>query len=94
MSDQNDPRDPQGGPNGQEPEGPNPMIKTLMIWGGIFMALLLTVSMFSNAGQTPGTQIAYSEFRESVAEGKVKEVEVAPDRITGVMKNNLSLIHI
>ena len=88
MSDQNDPRDPNGGPNGQGPEGPNPMIKTLMIWGGIFMALLLTVSMFSNTGQTPGTAIAYSEFREKVAEGTVKEVQVAPDRITGVMKNN------
>ena len=85
MSDQNDPRDPNGG---QGPEGPNPMIKTLMIWGGIFMALLLTVSMFSNTGQTPGTAIAYSEFREKVAEGTVKEVQVAPDRITGVMKNN------
>ncbi|MDA0820165.1 MAG: ATP-dependent zinc metalloprotease FtsH [Proteobacteria bacterium] len=85
MSDQNDPRDPNGG---QGPEGPNPMIKTLMIWGGIFIALLLIVSMLSNTGQTPGTAIAYSEFREKVAEGTIKEVQVAPDRITGVMKNN------
>ena len=29
MSDQNDPRDPNGGSGGQAPGGPNPMIKTL-----------------------------------------------------------------
>ena len=85
MSDQQDPRDPNGG---QGPEGPNPMIKTLMIWGGIFLALLLTVSMFGNSTQTQGTQIRYSDFRDAVAEGSVQEVQIAPDRITGVMKND------
>jgi cell division protease FtsH len=81
MSEQND-------PNGQEPQGPNPLMRNLMIWGGIFMALLLTVSMFNSAAQTPATQIAYSDFREKVAEGSVEEVSIAPDRITGKMKNN------
>jgi cell division protease FtsH len=88
MSDQNDPRDPNGGSGGQAPGGPNPMIKTLLMWGGIFMALLLTVSMFSSGAQAPSTQIAYSDFREKVAEGTVQRVQVAPDRITGVMRNN------
>ena len=36
MSDQND-------PSQQPPEGPNPWVKQLMIWGGIFLALLLVV---------------------------------------------------
>ena len=83
-----DPRDPNGGSGGQAPGGPNPMIKTLLMWGGIFMALLLTVSMFSSGAQALSTQIAYSDFREKVAEGTVQRVQVAPDRITGVMRNN------
>ncbi len=81
MSEQQDPQ-------GQEPEGPNPLVRNLMIWGGVFLALLLTVSMFNSAAQAPQSQIAYSDFREKVAEGSVQEVKIAPDRITGVMKNN------
>ena len=61
MSQQNDPQ-PQG-------DGPNPWVKQLMIWGGIFLALLLVVTMFSNAGSSPGTAIRYSDFRAAVAEG-------------------------
>jgi cell division protease FtsH len=63
------------------------MVRNLMIWGGVFLALLLTVSMFNSAAQTPASQIAYSDFREKIAEGSVEEVSIAPDRITGVMKN-------
>jgi len=85
MNDERDPRDPNGGGG---PEGPNPMIRTLMIWGGVFMALLLAVSMFGNPSQTAGTQIRYSDFRNAVAEGTVKEVQIAPDKITGTMKND------
>ncbi|NVE95748.1 ATP-dependent zinc metalloprotease FtsH [Altererythrobacter lutimaris] len=81
MNQENEPQDPR-------PEGPNPWMKSLMIWGGVFMALLLVVSMFGNAGQTPATQITYSDFRDKVAEGSVKEVRVAPDKITGVLKND------
>ena len=84
MSDQHDPNGNRG------PDAPNPMIKTLMIWGGIFLALLLAVSIFGNAGQSQATQIRYSDFREAVAEGSVKEVQIAPDKITGVMKNDSS----
>ncbi len=80
MSQENDPQEPR-------PEGPNPWMKSLMIWGGVFMALLLVVSMFGNAGQTPATQISYSDFRDKVAAGTVKEVKIAPELITGVMKN-------
>ena len=43
--------------------------------------------MFSSGAQAPSTQIAYSDFREKVAE-EVQRVQVAPDRITGVMRNN------
>ena len=81
MSDNNQPDDPGQG-------GPNPWVKSLMIWGGIFLALLLVVSMIGNAGQNTGTQIGYSDFRERVAEGSVQEVQIAPDRITGTLKND------
>ncbi|UIP06855.1 ATP-dependent zinc metalloprotease FtsH [Erythrobacter sp. SDW2] len=76
MSDQNSPQEPGQG-------GPNPWIKSLMMWGGIFLALLLVVSMFGGTAATPGSQISYSDFRGKVAEGEVKSVQIAPDEITG-----------
>ena len=79
MSQQNDPQ-PQG-------DGPNPWVKQLMIWGGIFLALLLVVTMFSNAGQTTGAAIRYSDFRAAVAEGEVQDVQMSSDLITGTLKN-------
>jgi len=83
MNDQND-------PNEQPPEGQNPWVKQLMIWGGIFMALLLVVSMFNGGGQPPGEPMAYSEFRDQVAAGAVEEVQLGEDVITGKLKNGES----
>jgi cell division protease FtsH len=80
MSDQNDPQ--------QQGDGPNPWVKQLMIWGGIFLALLLVVTMFSKAGQPSGTAIRYSDFRQAVAEGRVKDVQLGSELITGTLKNN------
>ena len=62
MSDQNQPQDPQG-------NGPNPWVKSLMVWGGVFLALLVVVSVFGNSGQPAGEAIGYSDFRDRVAEG-------------------------
>ena len=83
MSDQND-------PNQQPPDGANPWVKQLMIWGGIFMALLLVVSMISGGSQTPGTAIRYSDFRDQIAAGQVQEVQLGEDIITGTLKNGES----
>lgn len=80
MSDQHD-------PNEQPPEGQNPWVKQLMIWGGIFMALLLVVSLFNGGNQPAGNEIAYSEFRDQVAAGSVKDVQLGEDVITGTMKS-------
>ncbi len=80
MSDQSD-------PNQQPPEGQNPWVKSLMIWGGIFMALLLIVSMFNGSGNTPSNQISYSEFRDEVAAGSVKQVEMGEDSIVGTFRD-------
>ena len=72
----------------KEPKGPNPWMKSLMVWGGVFLALLLMVSMFGGGAQTPAASIPYSDFRAKVAEGAVQEVRIAPDRISGTMKND------
>jgi cell division protease FtsH len=72
----------------REPEGNgNPWIKSLLVWGGIFLALLLVVSMFGGPREAAGTQISYSDFRNRVAEGSVAEVQIAPEKIVGKLKN-------
>ena len=60
MSEQNTP-DGQG-PGGPGGGGPNPWIRSLMIWGGVFLALLLAVSMFGGASQNTGTVLNVSSF--------------------------------
>ncbi|WP_404482075.1 ATP-dependent zinc metalloprotease FtsH [Novosphingobium sp. BL-52-GroH] len=71
--------------NDDQPSG-NPWVKSLLVWGGIFLALLMVVSMFG-ARTTAGPAIPYSDFRGKVAEGSVASVEIAEDRIDGKLKN-------
>ena len=71
--------------NDDQPNG-NPWVKSLLVWGGIFLALLMVVSMFS-ARETTGTTIPYSDFRDKVAEGSISQVEIGQDRIDGKMRN-------
>ncbi|QZD88757.1 ATP-dependent zinc metalloprotease FtsH [Qipengyuania aurantiaca] len=78
---QNQPPEPEG-------NGPNPWIKSLMVWGGVFLGLLLVVSMLGGGGQSAGTSLLYSDFKEKVAEGEIKSVEISDERITGVTKDN------
>ncbi|MEO9461515.1 MAG: ATP-dependent zinc metalloprotease FtsH [Marinomonas sp.] len=86
MNDENDPRNSEDG----GPEGPNPWIKSLLIWGGVFIALLLAVSMFSGTNKPAGDEIAYSDFRAQVTEGSVKEVKISRETITGKTTNDKS----
>ena len=72
--------------NDEQPQG-NPWIKSLLVWGGIFLALLLVVSMFGSRNEASGTMIRYSDFRAKIAEGSVRDVQISPERITGVLKN-------
>ena len=76
--------------NDDQPPSGNPWIKSLMVWGGIFLALLLVVSMFGPRTDAAASQMRYSDFRAKVAEGSVSEVQIAPDRITGTLKNNVA----
>ncbi len=70
----------------QDPQ-PNPMMRNLMIWAGVIVALLLMASIFSGSGADAGQGMTYSKFRQDVAAGKVESVSIAPDRITGKMKD-------
>ena len=68
----------------QEPEGdpkPNPWMKSLLVWGGIFLALLLVVQMVGGPREPAGTAIAYSDFRQQVAAGSVEKVQIAPGHV-------------
>ena len=78
MNDQNQGGDPDNG-------GMSPWVKSLMIWGGIFLALLVVVSAFGGGAKAPGQAIRYSEFRQKVADGTVRDVQIAPERITGTL---------
>ena len=72
--------------NEEQPQG-NPWMKNLMIWGGIFLALLLVVSMFNGQGDKAGPPVGYSQFRAEVSAGKVQSVEVGETKITGTYKD-------
>ncbi|MCC6828006.1 MAG: ATP-dependent metallopeptidase FtsH/Yme1/Tma family protein, partial [Novosphingobium sp.] len=71
--------------NEEQPNG-NPWVKSLLVWGGIFLALLMVVSMFSARSEV-GTSVRYSDFRTKVAEGSVSEVQIGQERIVGKYKN-------
>jgi cell division protease FtsH len=72
--------------NDEQPSG-NPWLKSLLVWGGIFLALLMVVSMFGARGDVAGASVPYSDFRAKVAEGSVAEVQVGEQRIVGKFKN-------
>ncbi len=72
--------------NDDQPTG-NPWLKSLLVWGGIFMALLLVVSLFGARSDMGTKAIGYSDFRAQVAQGTVATVQVGPTRIVGTMKN-------
>lgn len=66
----------------------NPWMKSMFIWAGVIVALLLTASMFgAGGGADAGNAISYSSFRAKVAEGSVKSVAIAPNQISGEMTN-------
>ncbi len=69
-----------------EPQG-NPWTKSLMIWVGIISALLLIVSISGTGSGATSATISYSSFRDNIASGQIKSVEIATDRITGENKD-------
>ena len=77
-----DDRNPQGGGD-KEPSGNNWM-KSLLIWAGILLALVLVVQMVGGGGSAArGDTVPYSEFLNKVDEGAVKQVIIGKEVITG-----------
>ena len=72
----------------KEPQG-NPWMKSLLIWVGILLALVMFVSLFDgNSRAASGNAIPYSEFLQRVDEGTVKDVEIAGDQVSGKFTND------
>ena len=75
----------------KEPQN-NPWMKSLLIWVGILLGLVLFVSMFDTSARTMGSGdgIAYSEFLQRLDQGSVKSVEIAGDSVSGKFTNDAS----
>jgi len=72
----------------KEPKQPNPWMKSLAIWMGILLALVVFVSMFESSARTAGgDQIAYSEFLARVDEGTVREADIGDGIVSGKFNN-------
>jgi cell division protease FtsH len=69
--------------------GSNPWMKSLFIWAGILLALVLFVQIIDGGSRAPkGEGMAYSEFLARVDEGSVKEVVIGKDVISGRLTND------
>ncbi|KQM96650.1 MULTISPECIES: ATP-dependent zinc metalloprotease FtsH [unclassified Sphingomonas] len=79
--------DKQNGPDGGG--GGNPWMKSLLIWVGILVSLAMFVTLFDGrSAQTQGQVVPYSTFLDKVDEGSVREVNIAPNTITGIYTND------
>ena len=75
--------------NGPENNGGNPWMKSLLIWVGILVSLAIFVQLFNGPStQTQGQVIPYSTFLNKVDEGSVRDVNIAPNTITGTYTND------
>ncbi len=79
----NEPKDPQEG-------GTNPWAKSLFIWAGILLALVLFVTMFDSGAAAADHSLSYSEFLDSVENSRVEQVEVNQGFITGTLTDQTS----
>src|SRR6476659_11301444 len=85
MADDN--RPPNQG-NDREPSGGGNWMKSLLIWAGILLALVLVVQTMSGGASTSRDAIAYSDFLTKVDSGQVQSVSIGKDSITGRLSDN------
>ncbi|HEY0311728.1 MAG TPA: ATP-dependent zinc metalloprotease FtsH [Allosphingosinicella sp.] len=77
-------KDPNGGSS-------NPWMKSLFIWAGILLALILFVQIVDGGGRAAsGAGIPYSEFLNKVDDGSVREVAIGKETITGKLASGES----
>jgi cell division protease FtsH len=83
-------RDPNPKPD-KDPSG-NPWMKSLFIWAGILLALILFVQIVDGGRGTGAGSggILYSDFLNKVDAGSVKDVAIGKDIITGRLTNGES----
>jgi cell division protease FtsH len=74
MSDDNN----KGGPGSG-----NPWMKSLLIWAGILLGLVLFVQMIDGGRGAASDEVSYSQFLKKVDEGTVKTVSVSKETIRG-----------
>jgi cell division protease FtsH len=76
--------DPNHKPDKDPSGSTNPWMKSLFIWAGILLALILFVQIVDGGGRAAGGQgIAYSEFLSKVDDGSVREVAIGKETISG-----------
>ncbi|MBV9931907.1 MAG: ATP-dependent zinc metalloprotease FtsH [Alphaproteobacteria bacterium] len=70
------PKDPNG--------SANPWMKSLFIWAGILLALVLFVQIVDGGGRAAaGQAVPYSEFLSKVDDGSVRDVAIGKETISG-----------
>ncbi len=69
---------------------PSPMVRNILMWAGILLALVLMVQLFQGPSRerAAGEEIAYSEFLRKVDEGQVRDAAIAGRQITGTLTND------
>ena len=69
--------------NDREPSGGGNWMKSLLIWAGILLALVLVVQTMSGGSSQARDAITYSDFLTKVDNGQVQIVSIGKDAITG-----------
>ena len=75
-------------PQGDKEPGPSTWMKSLLIWAGILLGLVLVVQFVGGGASATRDSIPYSEFLNKVEEGQVKGVTIGKESITGRLTNN------
>jgi cell division protease FtsH len=75
-------REPNGSPGG------NNWMRSLLIWAGILLGLVLVAQVVGGGTAATGNSIPYSEFLKAVDDGGVKQVVIGKEVITGRRANN------
>ena len=68
--------------------GSNPWMKSLFIWAGILLALVLFVQIIDGGSRSAAANgIAYSDFLNRVDEGSIKSVTIGKEIVSGELTN-------